>query len=212
MTNVAVIQSSVIPIMLAISNQLASTIPNLLGTKNVLTNKVLPIGLNMVLWTGKDHVPKFTGDHDIVMRVGSLISVTQGYEASGICQRISRYLTVYPRTRSLTDQADRDTNWLFNAASGHLAWEEMVLGSIWGYWPTDNWNTTPILGVDGVHPMTPTVYKGSDSTTGNLMTYTELQFSQGTDPVKGAIDKLWGESALTFDLNYLFQLGNASIP
>ena len=209
---VAVVQSSVVPIMQAIQNQIASTVPNLIGLTNSLTGLPLPIGLNMVFWTAKDFVPHFTGDHDVVLRMGSFISIKQGFSASGICQEISRYLIVYPRTRYMVDAADKDNNWLFTATTGHVYWEEAVLASIWGYWPASNWNTVPVKGPDGVTNMSPTIYSGSDSTTGNLLTFTELQMTSGSDPVRGKMDVAFGDSALTFELNYLRTLGLASIP
>ena len=208
----AVVQTSVVPIMRAIANQIASTVPNTLGTTNAITHAVLPIGLNQVLWTAKNEpVPFFAAEHDVVLRMGSFISVKEGWSASGFCQQISRYLTVYPRSRYQTDAADRDSAWLFTAATGFATWEEAVGGSIWGYWPASNWNTIPVMGADGITPMSPAIYSGSDSTTGDLLTFTELQLSQGTDPVKGQIDVAWGESALTFEVNYLFRLLKAPI-
>lgn len=208
----AVVQSGVVPIMAAIANQIASTVPNTLGTVNAVTGAVLPIGLNQVLWTAKDTIPHFTGEHDVVLRMGSFISIKAEWSASGICQEISRYLIAYPRSRQQTDAADKDSGWLFTYTSGFAYWEEAVLASIWGYFPASNWNTNPIKGADGVTNMSPTIYSGSDSTTGDLLTINEIQASGGTDPVKGAMDLGWGESALTFEVNYLFRLMKASIP
>ena len=144
---------------------------------------------SMIKWTAHpDPIPHFDGEHDVVLRVGSFISPTVVWEASTV-QRIRRFLTVYPRSRYAGDPKDRDTQWLLGSTYSHFTWEENILRALWGWFPND----------------------AADSTAGNLLAQAELQMATGTDPVKGALDLAWGDSAITFEVQYLFSLGQPSV-
>jgi hypothetical protein len=162
-------------------------VPILNAIQKQLISAVPAVASQIKFTSHREDPPHFDADHDIVVRVGSFIAFDGGWAAS-TAQRVRRFLTVYPRTRLSLDPADRDTQWMLSI-QGHFTWEEKVLRALWGYFPND----------------------AQDSTTGNLITQMEMQMAAGTDPVKGAIDKAWGDSAITFELEYLFALGQPSV-
>lgn len=142
----------------------------------------------LVLLVARDGklVPKMQADQDVVLRGGSFISRAEAFDGAGrTCTKFRRYLIMYPRNRLALDEGDRDDTWLTDPTKGFYYFEEACCAALSGYFP-QNANQ-------------------------DLLTYEEIRISEGTDPIKSQIDGQWGDSAVTFEVEYLFSLGQAPL-
>ncbi len=165
----SLIASGAGPVILACRGQLVAQIPYLTASPT------------LCIIAAKDEVPHIGPDQDVVLRLGSYISVAAAYDGAGrMCTKLTRFLTMYPRVRLALDETGRDEIFLTDPLLGFAAWEETCANALIGFWPID--------------------------TAANFLTTCEIRLSEGTDPRRARMDQEWGDNAVTFEIEYLFSL------
>lgn len=153
--------------------------PILLACRNHLIAQLnyLTASPTLCVITAKDMTPALGEGQDVVLRLGSYISRPEHYDGAGRTHaRFHRFLHMYPRVRLALDETGSDLTYLTHPTLGQLAWEEACANALIGFTPIDS--------------------------SGNQLTECELRLADGTDPVRGRMDQQWGESSITFEIEY----------
>ncbi len=127
--------------------------------------------------------PNFTADLAYILRPRGFTSIQSQYQGAGrFDTRIRRVLDIYLRLRIGRDEADRDNQWLLDAAGFFVA-EEKLLDALHGFHPVD--------------------------TAGNTLTTEPIRVIQGSDPDrerhKGS-GTGWGDALISFEMIYMLAL------
>jgi hypothetical protein len=185
---VQLVQSGMGPILLACQTQLVNAVPSLnpANPSGPIAGSVSPAPVSLVLLVGRKNVPKFQANEDCLLQPGSFISNQECFDGSGLnATKVRRYLNLYPRNRAALDPADRDDVWLTDLNLGFFQFEDACVAALAGFWPQD------ILG--------------------NYLTYQEIRVANGTDPAKNDSDGMWGDSMISFEVEYLISSAQAGM-
>jgi len=131
--------------------------------------------------------PKFTGDRDILIRIGSAKPIEGFVGGSGrIASFVKRHLEIVIRTRLQLDVSDREDEMLFNESYGHCIMEEFIIDRLQLFDPLSNTGSRLLM-----EPMRLDDNYGS--------AYSDpAQYSQGQDRATPA----YGQSLLAFEIKY----------
>lgn len=139
-------------------------------------------------------IPHFVGDQDILIRPGRFRSIEgQAAVAGRVATVFNRVLEIFPRTRVVLDESDRDAIFLTDqgtadpvnspAGLGIFALEEAIVNSLHIFLPVDS--------------------------NGNALTWEPMRIITGEAPEKQRDDPLWGYSSLDFEVVYMFNANQA---
>lgn len=137
---------------------------------------------NLIRFVAKNQIPRFQGDHDILLRGGG-IQWDKGFDVGSgrVCAIIRRPLLVRVRTRCNLDLSDQDDSRMLDPTLGHVPLEESAANALYDFVPQDaNGN---MLVQEPMHPVD----------------YPEEEAQEGQ-----AAD--WAESLLAFQLTYQLPL------
>jgi hypothetical protein len=141
------------------------------------------IAANRVLIVARDSVPHFSANHDFLIRGGDAQNAEAEFDGMGrYATTVEQIIEITVRTRMMLDQADRDTDWLTTASTGHAATCHSLIGAL---------------------------HKWTAVADANLLMSSPMRFTRWGKPKREAkrdTPRGWGERVLSFSVRYLLNL------